>query len=306
MILQIGVQLLLQIVLPVFLIAELLRTRYATRWEWLGTVGMFGLVLLFAFLTARWDGFSYYLRFVLPVAFVAASYMAYRRVGSGAPSTAEQPSWMGRAVRGALIVGLVGLNTHVLSGYIHPNAAVALAYPLKGGMYYVGGGGSNRWINNHNAFPPQNYALDILRLNALGNRALGLWPEELSRYAIYGDSIFSPCTGRIARAVDGLADQIPPSRDRENPAGNHVVVTCHNAEVLMAHMMQNSVAIQAGDVVEKGAFVGQVGNSGNTTQPHLHIHVERGGPPGEILDGRGVPATFNGRFLVRNSVFTGW
>jgi len=73
----------------------------------------------------------------------------------------------------------------------------------------------------------------------------------------------------------------------------------------MAHMMQGSVAVQAGDAVREGAFMGQVGNSGNTTQPHLHIHVERGGAPGEILDGRGVPATFNGRFLVRNSVFTG-
>jgi len=101
---QMGIQFLLQIVLPAFLIAELLRTRYTTRWEWLGTVCLFGLVLLFAVLTARWDEFSYYLRLVLPVAFMAASYVAYRRVGSGPPSTAEQPSWMGRAVHGVLIV----------------------------------------------------------------------------------------------------------------------------------------------------------------------------------------------------------
>lgn len=305
MIPHIGVQLLLQVVLPVLFISELLRTRYATRWEWLCKVGMFGLVLLFAVLAARWDEFSYYLRLVLLVAFIAASYIAYRRVGSGPPSTAEQSLWMEYGFNGVLLVGLVGLNAHVLSGYFCPDAAVALAYPLKGGVYYVGGGGSNRWINNHNAFRPQDYAVDILRLNPLGNRALGLWPENLSRYAIYGDSIYSPCTGRITRAVDGLADQIPPSRDRENLAGNHVVVACHGAEVLMAHMMQGSVAVQTGDAVRKGAFMGQVGNSGNTTQPHLHIHVERGGAPGEILDGRGVPATFNGRFLVRNSVFTG-
>ncbi len=43
----------------------------------------------------------------------------------------------------------------------------------------------------------------------------------------------------------------------------------------------------------------------NTSQPHLHLHVERGGDPGKILTGEGVPFKLGGRFLVRNSLFTG-
>jgi murein DD-endopeptidase MepM/ murein hydrolase activator NlpD len=52
--------------------------------------------------------------------------------------------------------------------------------------------------------------------------------------------------------------------------------------------------------VKQGDPLGQVGNSGNSSQPHLHLHAERGGEPGEILVGEAVPITLGGRFLVRN------
>ncbi|MDX1638419.1 MAG: M23 family metallopeptidase [Balneolaceae bacterium] len=180
-----------------------------------------------------------------------------------------------------------------------------LSFPLKGGTYYIGGGGNSRWINNHNAFPPQDFALDILRLNSMGNRAWGIWPSELSAYTIYGDSVYSPCSEEIILAVDGFPDLTPPTRDSENPAGNHVVVSCKGVEALLAHLMAGSVAVSKNDTVDAGDIIGRVGNSGNTTQPHLHLHLERNGPPGKILNGDGVPATFNNRFLVRNSVFWG-
>ena len=54
-----------------------------------------------------------------------------------------------------------------------------------------------------------------------------------------------------------------------------------------------------------GDVLGQVGNSGNTSQPHLHLHAERGGEPGRSLMAKGVPVKLGGRFLVRNSLFSG-
>jgi hypothetical protein len=305
MIVQTSIQFVLQILLPGLFLSELLRRRYPGKREWLVRVGVFGLVLLFVFLTARWDWFSYYLRLMVPGLFIGVSYISYRRAGSESPSTSDSIPWGGYLSTGILIVGLVGLNIGVLKGYFYPGEAVKLSYPLKGGVYYVGGGGNSRWINNQSAFPPQEYALDIVRLNALGNRALGLWPTDLDRYTIYGDPIYSPCAGRVVSAADEFPDRSPPAQDNENPAGNYVLIACHEVEVLLAHMMRGSVTVEEGDRVNEGAVVGRVGNSGNTTQPHLHIHVERGGTPGEMLNGRGVPATFGGRFLVRNSLFTG-
>jgi murein DD-endopeptidase MepM/ murein hydrolase activator NlpD len=59
-------------------------------------------------------------------------------------------------------------------------------------------------------------------------------------------------------------------------------------------MQQGSVAVAEGDVVREGQLLGTVGNSGNTSEPHLHIHAEK--------DGEGVPIRFGGRFLVRNNL----
>jgi hypothetical protein len=62
-----------------------------------------------------------------------------------------------------------------------------------------------------------------------------------------------------------------------------------------------SVTAQKGATVSGGDEVGRAGNSGNTTQPHLHIHAVR---PGEdMLKGRGVPITLDGDFPTRNSLF---
>ncbi|MGE7916039.1 M23 family metallopeptidase [Lysinibacillus xylanilyticus] len=52
--------------------------------------------------------------------------------------------------------------------------------------------------------------------------------------------------------------------------------------------------VEKGEKVTTGQILGKVGNSGNTSEPHLHIHAEK--------NGKGVPITFNDRFLVRNSL----
>jgi hypothetical protein len=47
-------------------------------------------------------------------------------------------------------------------------------------------------INHHNVDPAQAYALDIVKLNSLGTRAWGIYPQELEKYAIFGETITSP------------------------------------------------------------------------------------------------------------------
>lgn len=147
--------------------------------------------------------------------------------------------------------------------------------------------------------------MDIVRLNALGNHSLRINSEIVEKYAIYGDRVYSPCAGRVVIAEDGHEDNVPPLRNETDLAGNHVVVMCEGVKVLLAHLRNGSVAVEAGDEVDEGVVVGDVGNSGNSSQPHLHIHAERGGAPDKILDGEGVPMLFDGRFFVRNSVFAG-
>jgi murein DD-endopeptidase MepM/ murein hydrolase activator NlpD len=70
----------------------------------------------------------------------------------------------------------------------------------------------------------------------------------------------------------------------------------------MAHLMQGSVLVKIGDRVTAGQTLARVGNSGNTSEPHLHIHAKHGGRPESMLDGEGVPIRFGGRWLIRNSL----
>lgn len=87
--------------------------------------------------------------------------------------------------------------------------------------------------------------------------------------------------------------------DPQNPAGNHVELeTADGVRIFLAHMLKGSVRVSTGDRVRRGDPLGKVGNSGNTSEPHLHIHAVRGGRG--LFEGKGVPLTFGGRFLVRN------
>ena len=179
-----------------------------------------------------------------------------------------------------------------------------LSFPLAGGTYYVAHGGSLRLLNHHRVSKSQAYALDIVRLNSIGMRAVGVYPKRLDRYRIFGDLLYSPCSGVVTTVVTDLPDLLPGEMDKKHIAGNHVVIQLDGKEIYigLAHLMQGSVTVKAGERVSTGQPIGRVGNSGNTTEPHLHIHAKRGGNPTSMLGGAGVPMRFGRSPLIRNSI----
>ena len=294
----------IQIVVPLLLIGIIAINRQPNRLRWLVTSAAFGMTILYLLISARWDISSLYLRAAIPVLFIAASIVGYRRI-----RPTEEVAKLQTAVFWAANVGLIvlmsGFLWFSLRGYLTPDGTVDLASPLKG-THVVLNGGVSPFTNAHYRISPQDYALDILGVNSLGARASAFGNRRnLETYVIYGASIRSPCDGEISAVVNDLVDHSPPDGDTKNPAGNHVLIECGDIEVLLAHMKQHSVRVVVGDVVTVGDPIGEVGNSGNTTEPHLHIHAERSGEPGVILDGHAVPITIDGRFLVRNSIFSG-
>lgn len=104
-----------------------------------------------------------------------------------------------------------------------------------------------------------------------------------------------------------LPDLTPPDRDRTNPAGNHVVVRCGNIAVVLVHLRQATVLVRSGSKVAAGQELAKVGNSGNATEPHLHIHAIASNSAdlskvseGIIAAGEPVPMLFDGAFLTRH------
>ncbi len=253
-------------------------------------------VSLFYFV-GMWGFYSYYLRYFMLAFFVIAAFRAYARRMKRHPMKASRGSIEARLV---FLVILLALNALAISGYFYSGKPVELSFPLKSGVYYVIQGGNSRVTNPFHGLYKTINAVDIVKLNLWGNRAQGLFPSALSRYAVFGETIHSPCRGQVSEAVDGLPDLAPHDIDLKHPAGNHVVIRCKGVNVLLAHMKKGSVSVREGDRVTKGQPMGRVGNSGNTFEPHLHIHAVRS--PNGSLRGPSVPILFDGRFLTLNSL----
>lgn len=199
-------------------------------------------------------------------------------------------------------------------GIPHNVDIVDLALPFGTGTYLIAHGGSHPVINGHlrtldqdvEGYRPwrgQSRALDIFRLTTLGLHTTdGLKPADPAAYATFAAPLLAPCDGTIARVVDGLPDMPVPEMDRANMAGNFVAVECSQGVVILAHLRQGSIIVSEGDTVTIGMQIAEMGNSGNSSEPHLHIHVQRDLPDQDPLSGEPLGLTFNGQFPVRNSV----
>jgi hypothetical protein len=147
----------------------------------------------------------------------------------------------------------------------------------------------------------QSYGVDLVRVDGLGRRARGFLPRDPAAYFIFGDTVVAPCGGRVISASDGLADLPVPEMDREHMAGNHLVLESGAHWVLLGHLRRGSVLRRAGDVVAPGEPLALAGNTGNTGEPHLHVHAQRPGTAEMPLGGEPVPVTIGGRYLVRGA-----
>ncbi len=225
-------------------------------------------------------------------------------MGSGA--------WVVSASFLALGVMAAVLASVALAGRTPPaGRLVNLAFPLESGTYLIVNGGSRLGINAHlktldpmvprfRAVRGQSYGVDIVKIDSLGLRASGLRPSEPSAYHVYGAQVLAPCAGEIVFAVDGLPDMQVPQADRVHLAGNHVVLRCEDADIVLAHFRPDSLEVGVGSRLEVGDPIAAAGNSGNSDEPHLHIHAQVAGPAHAQMSADPLPIRINGRFLVRN------
>jgi len=277
----------LTIALPLIVIVMLWRRSRAPLAGWLATLLLASGIVGFSVLVAPWGTFGLPVRYLLIALFVAAVVRSLRR----APAEEAKPeSPLRPLVKVLMGVFFGGVAIGVLRGHQVPPGAIELAFPLRDGAYIVGHGGSTSAANMHHYDRAQKYAVDLMKVNAAGMRARGLFPADNTRYLIFGAPVLSPCEGTVRVAVDGL----PDTRDEKALLGNHVIVRCSDADVVLAHLQRGSVAVRPGATLRKGQPLARIGNSGNTTEPHLHLHVER--------NGAGVPARYDGEWLVRNEV----
>jgi hypothetical protein len=213
------------------------------------------------------------------------------------------------------------LTIYIPAMFTYPaaNESITIELPVSG-KWMAKHAGSSELVNYHCAYKAQMYDIDIVKINddrefftAAGNQLLD--------YYTMGASIFSPVDGTIINIVDSLpnADITFMPMDTINPAGNHVVIEFEpDRYIFLAHLDKQSVKVNIGDQVNTGDLIGKAGNSGNTSWPHLHLHIQ----DKQIIDNKnaiGFPFRFNvikrkrwlnwttvtNDFLIRNDIFQG-
>lgn len=220
--------------------------------------------------------------------------------------------WVATLLSLALLIFGGWATAQALLGQNPPDiASVELELPLNGNDLAIVNGGSRLLINahqdtldlsvpRHRLWQGQSYGVDIVALRPLGFTANGLRPVDPARYAIFGRAVKAPCAGEVLRLRDGRPDMPVPELDVRVMEGNFVALLCGRYEVLMAHLKQGSIKVRVGEQVAVGAEIGQVGNSGHSDEPHLHINAQMPGTDAAPFSGKPVVMLFNGRFLVRN------
>lgn len=185
----------------------------------------------------------------------------------------------------------------------------SLIFPFRGPAIISQGGVLSGGHRNRSG----GFAIDALGLDANYAPMRKVGSDRPEDYAGWGRPIIAPAGGIVVQARNDRPDQ--PKDGESNPAyfapeypdggdvGNNVVIDHRNGEFsLIAHMRMGSVRVRAGDEIAQGHQIGELGNSGDTSGPHMHYQLQDG-PRWEFADG--LPMHFtNVSSLTRGSYFS--
>ncbi|MHA1481746.1 MAG: M23 family metallopeptidase, partial [Candidatus Thorarchaeota archaeon] len=175
-------------------------------------------------------------------------------------------------------------------------------FPLKGAWVVWG-----NWddTTSHRTMHSQEFGLDLMQYNSdLTIPQVGSTPNE--EFKMYRQEVSAIADGDVVDCFDGspenpTAPEMLSSEKRKEIADKYgfVVVASGNYVILKhpdneysfyAHLSTGSVTVKKGQKVKQGQVIGKLGNSGNSTGPHLHFHLMMGP---SILTARGIPCHFS-------------
>jgi len=145
--------------------------------------------------------------------------------------------------------------------------------PFKG-EWTVFWGGDTKELNYHVENEAQKGAFDIIITDENG-KSHNNNGERNEDYFAFEKELIAPCEAEVVLVVDGIKDNKPGEFNPIYIPGNTVILKTNNGEYLFfAHFKQNSIIVKQGQKVKKGELLGLCGNSGNSSEPHLHFHIQ--------------------------------
>ena len=171
-----------------------------------------------------------------------------------------------------------------------------LSLPFKG-KWLVFWGGDTKELNQHHDVPNQQFAFDFVIADDAGRTHKGEGKTDEDYFA-FGREILAPADGVVTGVINGVRDNVPGSMNPYSAVGNAVLIQHRDNEVsVMAHFKLDSIKVKVGDKVTKGQLVGLCGNSGNSSEPHLHYHLQN---TPVIQDGTGIKCLFEKVTIIKD------
>ncbi len=150
---------------------------------------------------------------------------------------------------------------------------------------------------------PEVFAIDFIR--EVGGRVGEGDGSQNSQWFGHGQPVVAAAGGRVVRVRNDIPEVPPGTGTRDNPTlrtvndfgGNGVVIRIRaGVYALYGHMVPGSVRVNEGDQVETGERLGLLGNTGNTSAPHLHFG---------LIDGRGLLSSDSLPFVIDRFTYGG-
>ncbi len=198
-----------------------------------------------------------------------------------------------------VVLGKDSGTPFAVSGSVIPvptGSPVVIGSPFKGGNWVAAGGPSPTSLHRTAVIPiegpvflAQRFAIDWISVNNNGKafRDDGAKNED---WYCYNTDLLAVADGIVIETKQDLPENIPGygaayEINKETIMGNHLILQIADTlYVLYAHMIPNSIKVKVGEKVKKGDVLGKLGNSGNSSGPHLHLHVTNG-PDGLLSEG---------------------
>jgi murein DD-endopeptidase MepM/ murein hydrolase activator NlpD len=166
-----------------------------------------------------------------------------------------------------------------------------------GGRWFVYWGGDTQELNQHHNTQNQRFAFDFVVVNEEGKTHNGDGKVNEDYYA-FGKEVLAPADGIVTEVINGVTDNMPGSMNPYSALGNAVIIQHSEHEVsVLAHFKLGSINVKVGDSVKRGQVIGLCGNSGNSSEPHVHYHLQN---TPVIQDGTGIKCYFLKLGVMKN------
>jgi hypothetical protein len=190
----------------------------------------------------------------------------------------------------------IAFKPHVATKPAPEKHETLLSLPFKG-RWLVAWGGDTRELNQHHEVANQRFALDLLGVREGGKTQRGDATRNEDYYG-FGREVLAPADGTVIEVIGGVHDNTPGSMNPLSAVGNCVVIQHRKEEVsVLAHLKRGSIVVEVGDNVKRGQLLGKCGNSGNSSEPHLHYHLQNSPV---LQDGLGIKCAFQNVVVTKD------